>query len=118
MPSIDDLAPRTIREKKLDLQLDPSSEARAFSPVLVLVSYDRTLPAGVMLPLVFEVQGPSASSYQRREYTKHAPGTIIFRPREGGRHLITLREAAHNRWWGSLAVNVVGETTDEGAKLL
>lgn len=110
MPSIDELAPRTCREKKLDLQLDPNADAaKAFTPLLVLVSYARALPEGVMLPLIFEVQGPSASSYQRRDFTRFAPSTIIFRPREGGRHLLILREAAHYRWWGSLAVNVAGE---------
>lgn len=111
MPTIDEISPRTVREKKLDLQLDPSSSnPTAFTPVIVLVSYARTLPQGVMLPLIFEVQGPSATSYQRRDFLRWAPSTIIWRPREGGRHLVILREAAHYRWWSSLAVNVAGET--------
>jgi hypothetical protein len=110
VPSIDELAPRTVRERKLDLQLDPKGEApKAFTPLLVLVSYARALPEGVMLPLIFEVQGPSASSYRRKDYMQFAPTTIIFRPREGGRHLLILREFGHYRWWASLAVDVAGE---------
>lgn len=119
MPTLDELAPRTCREKKLDLQLDPNADApRAFYPVLVLVSYARTLPAGVMLPLIFEVQGPSSASYQRRDYTRSAPGTLIFKPREGGRHLVVLREAAHCRWWGSVSFEVAGERIETGTKVL
>jgi hypothetical protein len=110
MPTIDELSPRTVREKKLDVQLAPNDTApRARSPVTLLVSYDRTLPAGVMLPILFEVQGPSASSYQRREFLKHKPTTVIFTPREGGRHHVTVREVGHNLWWGSLAFEVAGD---------
>ena len=109
MPTIDELAPRYVREKKLDLQLEPGGESpQAFVPVVVLVSYDRTLPAGIMLPLIFQVQGPSSSSYRQRVFSRFAPAQVIFTPREGGRHLVVLREAAHNRWWGSLAIEVAG----------
>jgi hypothetical protein len=109
MPTLDELAPRTVREKKLDLQLEPGAEApQAFVPIVVLVSYDRALPAGIMLPLIFEVQAPSSSSYRRREFTRFAPAQVIFTPREGGRHLVVVREAAHHRWWGSLAIEVAG----------
>ena len=113
MPTIDELAPRTIREKRLDITLDPSINApRAFQPIIVTVSYARALPEDIALPLILEVQGPSAQSYQRRVYDRVRPGSVIFTPREGGRHLVVLREAAHHRWWGSLAIQVAGEQLD------
>lgn len=106
----EEISPSYIREKRLDLTLDPSiTVVRAFQSVLINVSYTRTLPGGVMLPLVLEIQGSSPESYQRREYTRTAPNSIIFTPREGGPHKVVLREVAHNRWWGVLSLDVAGE---------
>lgn len=107
---LEEISPRYVREKRLDLSLDTSIPvARAGSPLLVNVSYARTLPEGVMLPLVLEVQGPSAQSYQRREFTRTVPSAIVFTAREGGPHLVVLREVAHNRWWGALKLDLQGE---------
>jgi hypothetical protein len=112
-PSLEELSPRTLREDKLDLQLDPSViTPRAFSSVLVNVSYERTLPEGVCLPLIFEAQGPSAGSYVKRIFTRHVPSSVVFTPAEGGPHLVTVREAAHNYWWGKLNLTVEGEQLD------
>ena len=110
MPTIDELAPRYVREKKLDISTDPDGEApRMNRPILLTVSYARTLPDGVALPLIMEVQGPSPASYRRVVYDRLRPTTLIFTPREAGRHLVVLREAAHDRWWGSIALTVAGE---------
>ena len=40
------------------------------------------------------------------------PSTITFVPKEGGRHLIRLAEAAHNLWWGRLELDVAGDVID------
>jgi hypothetical protein len=107
----EELSPGYIREKRIDLTLDPSNtQPSAFQPVLINVSYARTAPQGTMFPLILEVQGPSAESYQKRVFLRVAPGSLIFTPREGGPHKVILREVAHNRWWGSLALDVAGET--------
>jgi hypothetical protein len=107
--TIDEIAPRTVRAKLLDLTLDPEADPPvAFHGVTVLVSYARTKPAGVALPLICEVQGPSATSYQRRTFTRAPPNFIVWTPREIGRHLVILREAAHHRHWSSLVVQVSG----------
>ena len=106
---IEELSPSYIREKRFDLTLEPNAKPRANNSLLVNVSYARALPEGVMLPLVLEIQGTSSKSYQRREFTRTAPTAIIFSPREGGPHLVTLREAAHNRWFGALRLDVEGE---------
>jgi hypothetical protein len=109
--SLDEIAPSYIGEDRLDLSLDPSIVTpSAFVPLLVNVSYGRCVPQGVMLPLIFEAQGPSPESYVRRVFMRAAPSSVIFTPREGGPHLVTLREAAHNRWWGRLRLSIEGET--------
>lgn len=113
-PSIEELAPRYVREDRIDLELDPSvTNVRAFGSILVNVSYARCLPQGVALPLIFEVQGPSPSSHQTRVFYRSAPAGLVFTPSEGGPHLVVLREAAHNRWWGRLHLSVEGERLDQ-----
>lgn len=108
--SLEELSPSYVRERRIDLSLAVDSESPlALRSVLIEVSYSRTMPEGVVLPLVFEVHGPSADSYLRREYLRSAPRNIIFTPREGGRHMVSLREIAHNKWWGSLIFDVAGE---------
>lgn len=109
---IEEISPSYVRAKRFDLTLEPNAKARANNALLVNVSYSRALPEGVMLPLVLEIQGTSSKSYQRREFTRAAPSAIIFTPREGGPHLVTLREAAHNRWFGTLKLDVEGELLD------
>ena len=107
---LEELSPGYVREKRIDLTLDDEAPSpAAFVPVLINVGYTRALPEGVALPLLLEVQGPSSQSYQRRVFTHATPSSLIFTPREGGRHLVVLREAAHNRWWGSLQLDVAGE---------
>ena len=108
---LDEISPRYLREQRLTLTLDASSvRPVAFASVLINVSYSRATPGGVVMPLVLEIRGPSESSSVRRIYSRAAPASIVWRPVEGGVHLITLREAAHNRWWGKLRVEVAGES--------
>lgn len=113
MPALDEIAPGYIGEDRIDLSLDPSiATASAFVPVLVNVDYARCRPESVMLPLIFEAQGPSPESYVRRVFSRLPPSSLVFTPREGGPHLVTLREVAHNRWWGRLRLTVEGESLD------
>lgn len=108
-PTIEELSPSYIREKRIVLQLEPAAKPTANAPLLVNVDYSRAKPEGIVLPLILELQGPSRQSYQRREYTRSAPGALLITPREGGAHTLVLREAAHNRYWGSLNFSVDGE---------
>jgi hypothetical protein len=49
----DEVSPRYMREDRIDLELDASNpEPAAFQSLLINVSYSRTLPQGVMLPLI------------------------------------------------------------------
>ncbi len=112
MTLLDDLSPSYVGEDRLDVRLDASQETvRALQPTLFTVDYSRALPEGVMLPLVLEVQGPSAGSYQRRIYTR-VPKSVVVTFREGGAHLVILKEVAHNRWHGKLRVQVEGDALE------
>jgi hypothetical protein len=107
---LDGISPRYLREARIDLSLDPGDPPpAAFRSTLINISYARTLPEHVVTPLVLVVQGPSAQSYQRRVFGRTPPASVVFTPREGGPHRVILREAAHNRWWGELGLDVAGE---------
>ena len=107
---LDDLAPAYLREARIVLQLDTSTPtARAFQPVLIRVSYDLAKPEGVRFPLILDIRGPSAARYDSRVFYAK-PTRLVFVPREGGVHMLSLREAAHNLWFGSLRLPVEGES--------
>jgi len=112
----DEVSPAYLREDRIQVTLDTSiTEVEASVSCLLNVDYSACDPQGVVLPLIFEVRGPSDSSYQRREFKTRAPTSIVFTPREGGPHSVTLREAAHNRWFGSLHLDVVGDELEAGS---
>jgi hypothetical protein len=109
-PWQDEVSPRYLREDRIDLSMaDPDASPSALRSFVVNVSYARTLPNHVVLPLILEVLGPSDASYQRRIFVRTPPQSFVVTPQEGGEHRIVLREAAHNRWWGKLAVTVAGD---------
>lgn len=89
---------------------DPLVKARALTALELAIDYAGADPRGIVRPLEFRVTGPSAGSFERRFYRRTTPTSIFWTPREGGRHLVTIREVAHNRWWGRLVVVVAGDT--------
>ena len=110
MSIVDDISPAYLGEKRLVLAPLPGAPApAAFAPVELTVDYSAADPDGVALPLELTVTAPSASGFERRFYRHSRPLTVLFVPREGGRHLVRLREPWHNRWWGSLEIVVAGE---------
>lgn len=110
--TIDEISPGYIGEDKLQLSLDPTQvHIRTLQSVLVNVDYSQTMPEGVVLPLIFESQGPSPFSYTRKVFYRQ-PTSFVWVPQEGGRHMLLLREAAHNRWHGKLKLRVEGETNE------
>lgn len=111
--SLDEICPSYIGEDRLVLQLQVIGAVRAFEQTAISVDYSATAPEGVVLPLELIIQGPSPQSYVRRVFTRSRPNTLIFTPREGGSHLVTLREFAHNKWWGRLVVSVEGQSLQE-----
>lgn len=110
MAVVDDVSPDYYGEDLIRLELSQQTPTvRAFGACLIEVDYSLTLPAGIVLPLEFTVSSSAgAATYQRRVYRRLAPTQLSFQPREGGPHLVRLAEAHHNRWFGSLVINVDG----------
>lgn len=110
MAVVDEVSPVTYGQDLIRLTLSQDTPTvRAFGACLILVDYSLTLPAGIMLPLELTVSSASgAGTYQRRTFRRLAPRQISFVPREGGPCLVRLAEAHHNRWFGSLVVDVDG----------
>jgi hypothetical protein len=115
MPAtVDILAPTHVGESRLDIALLPGQEPlRPNVPITVSVGYDRALPQGVQLPLVFIVQpggaGGAAGGYREMYYRVVAPTTLTFTVPGPGAYLVSLTEVFHNRWQGRLVVNVEGD---------
>jgi len=111
MPNrIDELSPRYIGEDRIVLTVDLAQPALSANQSIQLnVDYSQCLPEDVVLPLIFEVQAHSSVSYKERVFGRQKPSSVIFTPIEGGIHFCCLREAAHNRWWGKLKLQVDGE---------
>ncbi len=107
---IDILSPEYVRAERIKLALSERTLApKAFHPVEIAVSYAATMPEGVTPPLLLTVQAPSTSGYVERVYRDFAPERILFKPLEGGRHLVLLRELHHNLWLGRLTIDVDGD---------
>lgn len=107
--SIDELCPAYIGEDRITVTCDTTQNLSAFQPIQVDFSYERCKPEGVMLPLELVIQGPSQGSYRRYVYTRTAPDAQIFKPREGGQHLVRIAELGHNGWWGGIVIDIQGE---------
>jgi hypothetical protein len=85
---------------------------RAFSSVIVDVDFSGCLPNGIVLPLEVTVTAPSPAGFVRHYYRRAAPQSIIFRPSEGGRHLVRIAEAAHQKFYGVITIDVAGDYND------
>lgn len=106
----DELCPDYVGEQRITLNLtEPDETPRARTTVFVDVTYDGCDPEGVVLPLVLTVTTERGSSFERRVYRRVKPARIGFTPKEGGLHTIRIGEFAHNRWWGSLTIDVLGD---------
>jgi hypothetical protein len=115
MAVVDEVSPVTYGQDLIRLTLSQQTQTvRAFGACLIDVDYSLTLPAGIVLPLEFTVSSSAgAATYQRRVFRRLAPLQISFLPREGGPHLVRLAESHHNRWFGSLLIEVDGATLQQ-----
>ena len=81
------------------------------TPITVDFDYSATLPGGVVLPLILQIQ-PSVGrgvGYQEVIFRKRAPNSFAFQVPGAGRYLVVLRECFHNRWQGRILIDVEGE---------
>ncbi len=105
---IDELSPLTVGAERIALRpADPDAMPRAFDVYVLVVDYALCEPEGVMLPLEVIVTSPSDT--QRTLHRFFAPTELSIFPDEGGRWLVTLREVAHNKWWGRYAFTAAGD---------
>lgn len=115
MSNLDVLAPDYVKTSVISVTLaDPLATPRAFQAIDLLVELTgAALTSGIMLPVDLLIMAPSCVSRRaplvRHTYKRVLPGRIAFVPKEGGPHLVLLREQAHNLFWGSLVVDVQGE---------
>lgn len=104
---LDQIAPSYIGARRITLALaDPREPLRANKPVAITVSYVAAAPEGISLPLELICSPPTLELAQRFTFRRFLPAELTITPRETGRHIITLREIFHNRWGGSLALDV------------
>jgi hypothetical protein len=103
---LDEISPPYLRDQRIQLALAAGQTPQRGRPVLLEVSYALAAPQGVALPLIFEARAGTATSYQRRTFLRAPPPAITWTPRERGTYSLTLREFAHNYWWGSLQIEV------------
>ncbi len=111
MAVVDEISPPEYGEDRFVLKLSQDTpNPRAFSPVVVEIDYSAADPEGLVLPLELTITGPSGTrSYERRVFPAFAPASIAFKPREGGAYLVRMTEQNHNRWFGSLPLDVEGD---------
>lgn len=110
MPVVDEVSPASYGQDLIVLSLVPGQTPRQFEPVLIDVDYSACDPAGVVLPLELTIMGESgAATFQSSTFARLKPTQLAVIPREGGRMLVRLAEAHHNRWLGTLELDVIGE---------
>jgi hypothetical protein len=107
---LEELSPSYVGAKAISLSLvDPLTPLRAFSTIRIAVDYSDCLPSGIVLPLVLLVVGPSSTSFRRDVFHRVSPSEVAFRPVEGGVFGVTLKELAHNHFWGHLSLEIDGD---------
>lgn len=88
--------------------LDATARARAFEPFpftwTIAAAYQAS---GAVPPFEVIVAAPSGKHVVRELF--EMPVAIVVSPEEGGEHRVTLREVAHNRWWGGVTFDVDGD---------
>ena len=88
--------------------LDVDARARAFEPYPLTVALAGPYVAqGLAAP--FEVVFAAPSGMHERVELAELPIAIMLRAQEGGTHRVTLREIAHNRWYGTTTIEVDGD---------
>lgn len=109
--TLDELCPSYVGEDRITLALSEDTlNPRAFSAVDVTIDYDDAdADGGVVLPLEVTVTAPSPSGFVKHTYRSNRPTLYTFKPREGGKHLVRVREIGHNRWFGALVIDVAGD---------
>lgn len=111
MSIVDEISPEFMGEDLIGLSLNiETSNPRAFKAVVIDVDPSAADPEGLVLPLELIIRPPTNANIIRTYFTDRVPATLSFRPLEGGEHLVLLREVAHNRYTGTLTIEVEGDS--------
>lgn len=106
----DELCPEYVGEQRITLnRTDPNETMRSRTAIFLDVDYSACDPEGVRLPLVMTICNELGSTFERQVFWRLAPAQVAFVPREGGEYLVRIGEFAHNRWFGSVTLNVLGD---------
>ena len=115
---LDEVSPITVQSERISITKTEPLSVRAFDDVALAVDYSRCFESytdaeneypggGVVLPLELRITGPNGT--RTRIFSLFAPNELFFRPDEGGTWVVTLRETAHNLYWGTITVEVAGD---------
>ena len=112
--SFDLVSPTYIGEKRIDIQLSKDTAVDALKPITIEFNYGRVGQDGVQIPLDLVVQpgfggGGEGNGYLEKVFFRDPPSQFTFTVPTAGQFLIVLKERFHNRFWGSLLINVEGE---------
>lgn len=113
MSRIDDISPRFVGEDRITVTLDPTSDPPFVErPITVNFDYSAAdVDGGVVPPLTVKVRptfGDGTGAIDKT-FSGPRPSSFTFRLFGAGRHLIVIKESAHNRWQGRLEIDVQGE---------
>lgn len=83
-----------------------------------MIDTSSTAPNGVTLPIEIQVtSGSSAPSFRRVVYRSQVPTRFVLTPREGGPHVVRVRELYHQRAVGVLHLDVQGDRGEDDRTL-
>lgn len=90
------------------VRLDATAQPSAFEPVVFsLEMRSQYIDRGLVPPFELVIAAPSGR-HERREIAE-VPIALVHIPDEAGEYRYTLREQAHNRWWGTTTISVKGQ---------
>ncbi len=111
--TLNQISPTFIGEDKITVQVAQTSLPLDVSKAIILqFTYGLTGTAGVVLPLILQVQPAfgDGTGYFTKTFNRSRPNQFTFRVNSAGQYLVLLREFSHNNWQGRLLIDVAGES--------
>jgi hypothetical protein len=110
---VDAISPMEMDTKRLRVTLASPGVKRTSDAIRVLFDYRGAGITGVQLPIELTILPATGTDEVRihKVFRRVAPDEYTFRVNLAGKYLVTLKETFHNRYWGSLVVEVEGDRT-------
>ena len=108
---LDRISPTFIGSDAITIEVDQVSQPLLAERAIILnFNYDDTLPNGVRLPLILQIQPAfgDGTGYFRKIFSRSVPSSFAHTYPSAGQYLILLREFGHNNWQGRLLIEVGG----------